>query len=245
MDDLWRIVQSMKQAADAAGVTIVTGDTKVVDKGKGDQIFINTSGVGIVEAPPADRAEERPSRRRGAPERRHRPSRDGGHGAARGTRVRDRRSRATARRSPTSFSRSSRAGIDVHCLRDLTRGGLASAVVEIAGSAGVRDRSRRKRDPCVRSRCAPRASFSVSIRSTWRTRADSSRSSRRRTPTARCEILRSHPLGVGRAADRQGVAGPRGHGHASNDDRHAVDHRHAQRRTAPADLLVARRGSCH
>jgi hydrogenase expression/formation protein HypE len=48
MEDLWKIVLSMKQAADKAGVSIVTGDTKVVDRGSGDKIFINTSGVGRV-----------------------------------------------------------------------------------------------------------------------------------------------------------------------------------------------------
>ncbi len=49
MEDLWKIVQSIKIAADKAGVKIVTGDTKVVEKGKGDKIFINTSGVGFVK----------------------------------------------------------------------------------------------------------------------------------------------------------------------------------------------------
>jgi hydrogenase expression/formation protein HypE len=48
MEDLWKIVLTMKEAADRAGVRIVTGDTKVVDHGSGDQIFINTSGVGTV-----------------------------------------------------------------------------------------------------------------------------------------------------------------------------------------------------
>ncbi len=48
MDDFWRILCSMKQAAEIAGVTFVTGDTKVVDRGKGDKIFINTSGIGVV-----------------------------------------------------------------------------------------------------------------------------------------------------------------------------------------------------
>ena len=47
--DLSRILASMRQAADAAGVAIVTGDTKVVPRGKGDRIFINTSGIGAVE----------------------------------------------------------------------------------------------------------------------------------------------------------------------------------------------------
>ncbi len=49
MEDLWRVVLSMKQAAERAGVALVTGDTKVVDRGKGDKIFINTSGVGVIE----------------------------------------------------------------------------------------------------------------------------------------------------------------------------------------------------
>ena len=48
IEDLWKIVLSMKAAADKANVMIVTGDTKVVEKGKGDKIFINTSGIGIV-----------------------------------------------------------------------------------------------------------------------------------------------------------------------------------------------------
>jgi hydrogenase expression/formation protein HypE len=136
MEDLWRIVQSMKQAADAARVIIATGDTKVVDRGKGDQIFINTSGVGVVESPrPIAPAQVRPG--------------DaillsgdiGRHGMA-----------IMAQREGLEFETSIesdcapladcvlsliRAGIELHCLRDLTRGGLASAVVEIAESAGT------------------------------------------------------------------------------------------------------------
>jgi hydrogenase expression/formation protein HypE len=48
MEDLWRVVLSMEQAAKIAGVQLVTGDTKVVDRGKGDKIFINTSGIGVI-----------------------------------------------------------------------------------------------------------------------------------------------------------------------------------------------------
>src|SRR5215510_6703244 len=48
MDDLWRILCAMRNAADKAGVALVTGDTKVIDRGKGDKIFINTSGIGVV-----------------------------------------------------------------------------------------------------------------------------------------------------------------------------------------------------
>jgi hydrogenase expression/formation protein HypE len=50
MDDLWRIAVAMRDAAAGAGVPIATGDTKVVDRGKADRIFINTSGLGIVPA---------------------------------------------------------------------------------------------------------------------------------------------------------------------------------------------------
>ena len=49
VEDLKKIVRSMADAAKSCGVTIVTGDTKVVEKGKGDNIFINTTGVGVVK----------------------------------------------------------------------------------------------------------------------------------------------------------------------------------------------------
>ena len=48
MEELWRVVVSMKEAAKNAGVQIVTGDTKVVDHGKGDKIYINTAGIGLI-----------------------------------------------------------------------------------------------------------------------------------------------------------------------------------------------------
>lgn len=48
MEALWEVLVSIKNAAAKAGVQIVTGDTKVVEKGKGDQLFINTSGIGVV-----------------------------------------------------------------------------------------------------------------------------------------------------------------------------------------------------
>jgi len=48
MEDLWRILYSIKKACNIANVKVVTGDTKVVERGKGDQIFINTAGVGAI-----------------------------------------------------------------------------------------------------------------------------------------------------------------------------------------------------
>jgi hydrogenase expression/formation protein HypE len=136
METLWRIVQSMQQAAEAANVQLVTGDTKVVDKGKGDGIFINTTGIGIIKH---DRSIMPKSVRAG----------DvlllngdiGRHGIA-----------IMAVREGLSFETTIESdcapladlvlklldeGIEVHCLRDLTRGGLASALNEIAESAGV------------------------------------------------------------------------------------------------------------
>ena len=48
METLWQVVRSMQQAAQQVGVPIVTGDTKVVDRGKGDGVFINTAGLGLI-----------------------------------------------------------------------------------------------------------------------------------------------------------------------------------------------------
>ena len=48
MEDLWKICLSIQEAAQKAGVKIVTGDTKVVERGHGDKIFINTSGIGLI-----------------------------------------------------------------------------------------------------------------------------------------------------------------------------------------------------
>ena len=49
MDDLKRVVESIRAAAEKAGVQIVTGDTKVVEKGRGDKLYINTAGIGFVK----------------------------------------------------------------------------------------------------------------------------------------------------------------------------------------------------
>ncbi len=48
MEEFWKVLVNIKEAADRANIKIVTGDTKVVEKGKGDKIFINTSGVGLL-----------------------------------------------------------------------------------------------------------------------------------------------------------------------------------------------------
>jgi hydrogenase expression/formation protein HypE len=136
MDTLWRVVQSMKASAEHAGVQLVTGDTKVVDRGKGDGIFINTAGVGVVESrhlispasvKPGDAIVL---------------SGDiGRHGIAimavrEGLEFESTIESDCAALSGIVMDLIS-AELEVHCLRDLTRGGLASALIEIAESAGL------------------------------------------------------------------------------------------------------------
>ena len=127
---LTRVVESMRRAAVEAGVTLVTGDTKVVDRGKADGLYINTAGVGLIEHD-RGRALERQVWRRHHPVGRHRASRDGRDGRTRGSRIRvGHRERLCA--APRPRARPAGLGVPTHCLRDLTRGGLASALVEIA-----------------------------------------------------------------------------------------------------------------
>lgn len=131
METLWRIVQSMKQASERAGVQVVTGDTKVVDKGKGDGIFINTSGVGAIEHD----LEIRPTSVRPG---------DGillsGDLGRHGITIMSAREglgfETTLKSDCAPLWEPVQAlldqGIAIHCLRDLTRGGLASGLNEIA-----------------------------------------------------------------------------------------------------------------
>lgn len=135
METLWRITESMHEASERAGICLVTGDTKVVDRGKGDGIFINTAGVGIVMQGV-----------RVAPDRVQSGDRIilsgdiGRHGIA-----------IMAVREGLEFETPITSdcapihqpvlallenGVEVHCLRDLTRGGLASALCEIAEASG-------------------------------------------------------------------------------------------------------------
>lgn len=134
--ELSGLVRSLKAAADRCGVRVVTGDTKVVDRGKGDGIFITTTGIGLV--PPG--VEVHP--------RRVRPgdavivSGDlGRHGIAVMS-VREGLAFETPIASdcgPVHHLAAAllEAGLDIHCLRDPTRGGLASVLNEIATAAGV------------------------------------------------------------------------------------------------------------
>ncbi len=137
MATLRHVVESMRKAADAVGVQVVTGDTKVVDRGAADQMFITTAGVGVIEQ---DRAIGPQSVQAGDAVI---VSGDlGAHGIA-VLSVREGLEFEAPIESDTAplwmpVEALFQAGIEVHCLRDLTRGGLASALNEIASARGVR-----------------------------------------------------------------------------------------------------------
>jgi hydrogenase expression/formation protein HypE len=156
MEELWRVVRSMAAAAAEAGVSVVTGDTKVVDRGKGDGVFINTTGLGVVPAG----IEIAPQRARpgdrvlvNGPIARH------------GIAVLSVREGLAFQTTITSDSAAlhtlvadvlAACGPRVHVLRDPTRGGVSSALNEIARSArvGVRlEEARLPLDEQVRGAC--------------------------------------------------------------------------------------------
>jgi len=135
--DLKTILEDMRQAADTCGVQIVTGDTKVVPRGKADKIFITTSGIGVIEH---EIAIHGANAREG----------DaiiingtiGDHGIAvmagrEGLRVgTDIRSDSAALNGLVAAI-IAEAGDRLHVLRDPTRGGVATTIKEIAGQSGV------------------------------------------------------------------------------------------------------------
>jgi hydrogenase expression/formation protein HypE len=134
--DLKRIVDSMAAASREAGVPVVTGDTKVVEKGKGDGVFITTTGVGVVpegvqisgdRARPGDRILVSGT--------------IGDHGVAIMS-LRENLSFETTIRSDTAalhglVAAMVHAAPGIHCLRDPTRGGLATTLNELATQSGA------------------------------------------------------------------------------------------------------------
>lgn len=133
---LRRVVQSMREAADQAGVVIVTGDTKVVEKGSGDQIFITTTGIGVVpdgvslsanQAKPGDKVLLSGS--------------VGDHGIAilaqrEGLEFESQIKSDSAALHTLVASMLATSGA-IRCMRDPTRGGLSSTLNEIAEQSGV------------------------------------------------------------------------------------------------------------
>jgi hydrogenase expression/formation protein HypE len=136
MEEFWRVVQSMREAASSAGVMLVTGDTKVVDRGKADKIFINTSGIGVIpegihigpsRAQPKDKIIISGAM--------------AVHGIAIMS-VREGLEFETEIASDTAplnglVEAILSASKDIHVLRDPTRGGITSALTEIAQAAKV------------------------------------------------------------------------------------------------------------
>ena len=134
METLWRVVCSMRDAARHCGVQIITGDTKVVDRGKGDGVFINTAGVGLVEC-----AQVIGPRQVRAGDVILVNGDVGRHGmaimAVREGLAFDSQIESDSAPIHETVLALIEAGIEIHCLRDLTRGGLTSALHEIAGVA--------------------------------------------------------------------------------------------------------------
>ncbi len=136
MDDFRRIVQSMSEAAASAGVQLVTGDTKVVDRGKADRIFINTAGIGLIP----DGVDIHPGRAMLGDK-----IIVSGSIAVHGIAIMSVREGLQFETEIASDSAALNglvetmlaAGRDIHVLRDPTRGGVSSALTEIAQSAKV------------------------------------------------------------------------------------------------------------
>jgi hydrogenase expression/formation protein HypE len=206
MNTLWSIVCSMQQAAQKAGVQIITGDTKVVDRGKGDRLFINTAGVGVVEhslniAPQSVMAGDVILVNGDL----------GRHGMA-----------VMAKREGLEFESAIesdsapvadlvleliRAGIEIHCLRDLTRGGLTSVLNEIAEAARLTLMVEEKLIPVredVRAACEILGLDPFQVACEGRFAAFVPEQSAQPA----LEIMRRHPLGTG--ACRIGQAAPQG-----------------------------------
>ena len=131
METLWSVVQSLRAHAEAAGVRLVTGDTKVVDKGKGDGIFLNTTGVGVIHhnlaISPASVLEGDAVLLSGD---------IGRHGIAIMAAREGLEFETTIDSDCAPLHRTVlqllEAGLEIHCLRDLTRGGLGTTLAEIA-----------------------------------------------------------------------------------------------------------------
>ena len=136
VETLRRVTRSMAAAAAVAGVTLVTGDTKVVHRGAADKLFVNTAGIGVIP--------------RGVEIGAHRARPGdvilvngpvGDHGAAivdaRGDLALDAPVESDCRPLHGLVEAMLAVCPDIHCLRDATRGGVATVLNEVARSAGV------------------------------------------------------------------------------------------------------------
>lgn len=136
IEKLKKILSSIKSTADRVGVKVVTGDTKVVNKGKGDGIYINTSGIGVIEhnmeiipqnVKPGDAIVI------------------SGDIGRHGTTIMSLREgidfevslESDCQELWTPVENLIKEDVEIHCLRDLTRGGLVSALNEIAKASNL------------------------------------------------------------------------------------------------------------
>jgi hydrogenase expression/formation protein HypE len=155
VDDLRRIAQSMRETADQAGVKIVTGDTKVVPRGAADKLFINTAGIGVIpsginissnRAQPGDVILIN--------------GYVGDHGAAivdaRGEMALQNTIETDCQPLISIISAMLQACPDIHCMRDATRGGIATVLNEFAQGSNTCIRLNEKAMPIredVRGMC--------------------------------------------------------------------------------------------
>ncbi len=192
LDELARVAHAVGTAALAAGVKLVTGDTKVVDSGHGDGVYLNTAGIGLVD----ERADIRPQR--ACPGDVVIVSGDiGVHGVAVMS-CREGLEFATTVASDTAplhglVAAMIDTGADIHVLRDPTRGGVASHPQRDRQDGGCRDLAGRAFGSGTLPRSVTPAGCWASTRSMSPTRASSWRSCRPRTPigcSPRCTLTR-------------------------------------------------------
>ena len=136
IEELQALLESLKSAAECAGVELVTGDTKVVDRGKADGLFVNTCGIGIIEHSLTIGAESI------QPGDAILISGDIGRHGICVLAAREELAFETEVESDTAPLHEPvlaliEAGLPIHCLRDLTRGGLASALKELLLARGL------------------------------------------------------------------------------------------------------------
>jgi len=136
LSELERVVQSAQRAAERAGVQIVTGDTKVVGKGSGDQVFINTSGIGLVPA-----GIDLSSSRVRSGDAIILSGTIGDHGVAILSKREGLEFEGELKSDTAALHELVAAALDafpgIHAMRDPTRGGLAATLVEISSRRGL------------------------------------------------------------------------------------------------------------
>lgn len=207
--DLRLILEDMRSAADAAGVKIVTGDTKVVPRGKADKIFITTSGVGTVEhnlpihganAQPGDVVIINGS--------------IADHGIAvmagrEGLEVDTEIKSDSAALNGLVAALLAEVGAALHVLRDPTRGGVATTIKEIAQQSGIAITLREEEmliKPAVRGVCSILGLDPLFVANEGKLLAFVAAGA----ADAALAVIRKHPLGTGAAIIGRVEAGPAG-----------------------------------